>query len=404
MLEIIFWSALGLIVYAYLLFPLLTFVRGRFWRTPYHTAEITPKVSLIIAAYNEAQSIGAKLDNVLALNYPRKKLEVIVASDGSNDGTDEIVRGYAAQGIRLLSLPRRGKAPALNAAVAAATGDILVFSDANSMYAPNAIRALARPFADPAVGGVAGNQVYLKETNGPATEGGEQSYWNFDRKLKQSQSQAGNAISATGAIYAIRRKLFEPVPGGVTDDFTISTGVITQGYRLVFAPDAIAYEPVAGSGHGEFGRKVRITTRGLRAVILRRELLNPWRYGFYALQIFSHKVVRRLVVLPLLILLLVTPFLWTHGWVYQAALLAQVVVYGCGLLGLVLGDSRWGRSKIFAIPFFFCMVNWASFLAAWNIVRGHRIERWEPQRRDDQNAPLSGATVLPISAPKQGHS
>lgn len=404
MLAIIFWSALGLIVYAYLLFPLLTFVRGRFWRTPYHTADITPKVSLIIAAYNEAQSIGAKLDNVLALNYPRKKLEVIVASDGSNDGTDEIVRGYAAHGIRLLALPRRGKAPALNAAVAAATGDILVFSDANSMYAPNAIRALTRPFADPAVGGVAGNQVYLKETAGPATGGGEQSYWNFDRKLKQSQSQAGNAISATGAIYAIRRKLFEPVPGGVTDDFTISTGVITKGYRLVFAPDAIAYEPVAGSGHGEFGRKVRITTRGLRAVILRRELLNPMRYGFYALQIFSHKVLRRLVVIPLLIMLLVSPFLWTQGWFYQAALLAQVVVYGCGLLGLAFGDSRWGRSKLFAIPFFFCMVNWASFLAAWNIVRGHRIERWEPQRRDDQGAHLSSAPVLPISAPKQGHS
>lgn len=408
MIQIIFWSALGLIVYTYAIFPLLTLLRGLLWRKPYHSAEITPRVSLIIAAYNEAQNIGAKLDNVLALTYPRQKLEVIVASDGSTDGTDEIVRGYTTHGIRLLSLPRGGKAPALNAAVAAATGDILVFSDANSMYAPNAIHALVRPFADPTVGGVAGNQVYLKEKGGGASGGGEQSYWSFDRKLKQLQSAAGNAISATGAIYAIRRFLFQPVPGGVTDDFTISTGVITQGQRLVFAPDAIAYEPVAGSGDREFGRKVRIITRGLRAVIVRRELLNPFRYGFYALQIFSHKVLRRLVVIPLLLLLPASPLLWNQGWFYQAALAAQLVVYGCGLLGFVLSNSRWGKMNFFSIPFFFCMVNFASLLAAWNIIRGHRIERWEPQRREEQrggsgvdtNAPRPAGTLSsgPITA------
>lgn len=404
MLELIFWSAFGVILYTYLLFPLLTFVRGRLWRNPYHTSEIRPRVSLIIAAYNEAQSIGAKLDNVLALTYPRSKLEVLVASDGSNDGTDEIVRRYADKRIRLLSLPRRGKAPALNSAVAAATGEVLVFSDANSMYAPDAIQALVRPFADPTVGGVAGNQVYLKEKGGANTAGGEQSYWSFDRKLKQSQSAAGNAISATGAIYAIRRKLFQTVPGGVTDDFTTSTGVITQGYRLVFAPDAIAYEPVADSGGREFGRKVRIITRGLRAIIVRRELLNPFRYGFYALQIFSHKVLRRLVVIPLLILLLVTPFLWGQSLFYQAALVAQLFVYGCGLLGFLLRDTQWGRQKLFSIPFFFCMVNLASLLAAWNIVRGHRIERWEPQRREEHKQPLPGVAALPISSSEQSHS
>src|SRR5690606_11676330 len=141
-------------------------------------------VSLIIAAYNEAQNIAAKIDNSLALDYPREKLEIVIASDGSTDGTDEIVRRYASQGIRLLSLPRRGKAPALNAAVAAANGEVLVVSDANSMYAPDAIQALVRPFADPEVGGVAGNQVYLKEQRHGAASAGEHSYWNYDRKLK----------------------------------------------------------------------------------------------------------------------------------------------------------------------------------------------------------------------------
>ena len=273
-LLLLFWGSVGLIVYAYLIFPLITLLRAKLRPQPYHTAEITPKVSMIIAAYNEAEGIAAKLDNVLLLDYPTECLEVIVASDGSNDGTNEIVTGYAEHGVKLLALTRQGKAPALNTAVAASRGEILVFSDANSMYVPDAIRALTRPFADADVGGVAGNQTYLKDQqNGDAA--GEKSYSDFDSKLKESQSKAGNAISATGAIYAIRRSLFQTVPDGVTDDFVTSTRVIIQGYRLVYAPDAIAYEPVAKSSGKEFGRKVRIITRGLRSVWTQPRTTQP---------------------------------------------------------------------------------------------------------------------------------
>jgi len=396
---ILFWSAAALIAYTYIFFPALVFLRGLLHRRPYRSAEITPQVSLIIAAHNEAGSIGAKLDNILSLDYPRDRLEVVIASDGSNDGTDAIVRGYAGQGVKLLSLPRQGKAPALNAAVAASTGEILVFSDANSMYAPDAIRALVRPFADPEVGGVAGNQRYasapLRTDLAGDSDGagdGERSYWNFDRKLKQSQSRAGNAISATGAIYAIRRSLFRTVPVGVTDDFVTSTRVIAQGYRLVFAPDAIAYEPVARSSGAEFGRKVRVITRGLRGVLVMRELLNPFRYGFYAIQLFSHKVLRRLAVFPLLMLLLASPQLWQHGLFYQVATLVQLGFYGCGALGLLLGGTRLGRLKVFTIVFFFCMVNAASLLASVNVLRGRQIDRWEPQRQG-AHAAANHATV-----------
>ena len=227
---VLFWGAMATIVYTYLIYPIIILLRGIFWVRPYKTAGITPHVSLIIAAYNESQSIAAKIENILALDYPPEQLEVVIASDGSNDGTDAIVRSYARANLRLLSLPRQGKAPALNSAVAASTGEILVFSDANSMYAPDAIRALVRPFAAPEVGGVAGNQVYLKKKGDTGLTGaGEQSYWDFDRQLKQLQSKSGNVISATGAIYALRRTLFHPVMGGVTDDFTISTDVIVQG-------------------------------------------------------------------------------------------------------------------------------------------------------------------------------
>lgn len=377
----LFWSALALIIYTYLIFPILVLLRGVLGQNPYRSAAITPSISLIIAAYNEADGIAAKLDNVLALDYPPGQLEVLVASDGSTDGTDAIVQGYAERGIQLLSLPRGGKAVALNAAVARATGEILVFSDANSIYAPDALRALVAPFADAEVGGVAGNQCYLPEKQS-TTNAGERSYWGFDRMLKQFQSRAGNVISATGAIYAIRRALFQPAPDGVTDDFAISTGVIAQGYRLVFAPDAIAYEPASASQSGEFGRKVRIITRGLRAVLLRRQLLNPFQHGFYALQLFSHKVLRRLVVLPLLLLLLVSPLLWTRGIFYRVATLTQLLFYGCAAIGVALGKTRLGQHKLFTLPAFFCMVNTAALLAAINIVRGRRIVRWEPQRTE----------------------
>ncbi len=394
-MVILFWGAVALIAYTYLGFPALVWIRGRLLRRPYRPDDVTPSVSLIVIAHNEAAHIGAKLDNVLSLDYPREKLEVLIASDGSNDATEAIVRGYAGRRVRLLSLPRRGKIPTLNAAVTSAGGEVLVFSDANSIYAPDAVRALVRPFADPTVGGVAGDQRYLADGDG--ANRGERCYWNFDRLMKQWQSTSGSVISATGAIYAIRRGLFRTVPSGVTDDFAISTAVIAQGHRLVFAPDALAFEPVAAAGAMEFGRKVRVITRGLRGVLARRELLNPLRHGFYAIQLFSHKVLRRLVVFPLLLLLLSSLLLWPGGPFYRAVALAQVALYGCGLLGMLLGETPLGRRKIFSLPFYFCLVNTASLLATINVVRGRRIELWEPQRRHAGPQPAASRTATAVS-------
>lgn len=377
----VFWGALALIAYTYLLFPVLLAIRGALWRRPVQAADIEPTVSMIIAAYNEADTIAAKIENLLALDYPPDRFEVVIASDGSDDGTVAVASRYADPRIKVLDLPRLGKAGALNEAVRASRGEILVFSDANSMYAPDAIRALVRPFADPTVGGVAGNQRYLAGKDAGQTGAGERSYWSFDRLLKRTQSRAGNTISATGAIYAIRRTLFKPVPEGVTDDFVTSTRVIAQGYRLVFAPDAVAYEPVAHRSDIEFGRKVRVITRGLRGVLVMRELLNPLRYGFYAIQLFTHKVLRRLMFVPLLALLATAPFLWDAGPFYRLALLGQLAFYGSALMGWLLRGTRLGRLKVFAIPFYFCVVYTAALIATWNVLRGQRITRWTPQRQ-----------------------
>lgn len=379
----LFWGATGTVVYTYVLFPVLLFARAWLRPRPHAHGDGTPSVSIVIAARNEASTIGAKLENLLALDYPRERLEIVIASDGSTDGTEEIVRSYEEAGIRLLALPANGKAAALNAAVGASTGEILVFSDANSMYERDAVRMLVRPFADPSVGGVAGNQRYSAGDGADGTVVGERNYWSYDRALKMAESRAGNVVSATGAIYAVRRSLFREVPPGVTDDFVTSTAVIDQGYRLVFEPDAVAVEPPGASSDAEFKRKVRVMTRGLRGVWMTRSLLDPRRHGFYALQLASHKVLRRLMAAPLAVIAVTAALLTRRGRFYLAAALAQAVLYGFAAVGLVFGRTTLGRKKVFALPAFFVLVNAASLHALSNLLRRRTIDRWEPTREGE---------------------
>jgi glycosyltransferase involved in cell wall biosynthesis len=397
----VFWASVAIVGYTYVLFPAVVAVRGLLRKRPYDAKDIEPRVSMIVAAYNEARTIEAKLRNTSDLDYPPDRLELVVASDGSTDGTDDIVSRWPGSRVRLVSLSRSGKPAALNAAVAAANGEILVFSDANSMYRKDALRALVRPFADPAVGGVAGNQRYVADAAHDSAAG-ERAYWNLDRRLKQLESLSGNTVSATGAIYAIRHDLFKPVPPGVMDDFVVSTGVIAQGRRLVFAEDAVANEPPAASSSHEFSRKVRNITLGLHAVLEMRELLNPWRHGFYAVQLFSHKVLRRLVVLPLIALGPSSVLLWSRGLAYRAATVAQLMLYGAATLGVVLRKTQIGRSKPFALPLYFCMVYAASLVAIANVVRGRRIQSWETARQSGDATVAAGGHVARVGDGENG--
>jgi cellulose synthase/poly-beta-1,6-N-acetylglucosamine synthase-like glycosyltransferase len=376
----LFGLAAALVAYTYLLFPALVLLRARLRPRPHRSAPITPPVSVVVAAHNEAGSIRGKLDNLLGLDYPTDRLEVIVAADGCDDGTDAIARGCADERVRVLCLPRLGKAGALNAAVEAATGEVLVFSDANSRFGRDALRALVAPLADPDVGGVAGDQRYVAGGAEAPVATGERRYWDLDRAIKLAESRGGNAISATGAIYAVRRELFRPVPPGVTDDFATSTAVIAQGRRLVFAPGAVAFEPVAPSGGDEFARKVRVMTRGLNGVVVRRELLNPRRHGFYALQLASHKVLRRLMVLPLAMLAATSAVGARRSGILRALAIALGALYASGAAGLAQGGGGRTRSRLLALPAYFCLVNAASLRAVWNLVRRRRIDRWEPRR------------------------
>ncbi len=379
--ELIFWSAIALLIYAYAGFSLLVIIVARIRNRRVRQAPITPRLSLIIPVWNEEKAIAERLDNALSLDYPSGALEIIVTSDGSDDNTEAIVAQYEKRGVRLLSLPRRGKIYALKDAVASATGEILVFSDANSIYKREALRMLVRNFADPEVGGVCGNQIYLKAKKADATSQGEGMYWSFDKWLKRMESLTGSIVSAHGAIYAIRRSLYQPpASAAVTDDFAISTAVIEQGYRLVFESEAIAYEEHTSSAALEFERKVRIMTRGLRGVLLRRRLLNPFRYGFYSLELFSHKVLRRLVPVFLLVLLVASFRLSGRNIFYFGATAAQVLFYLLAAAGYWLRGHRLGRLKFFYIPFFYCLANAAALRAVIRIIRGKKVERWQPQR------------------------
>lgn len=405
----LFWLSLGLIVYTYVGFPGILILRGILFRRMPERAAVTPTISLVIVAHNEVHTIGSKIRNVLLLDYPRAKLEVIIASDGSDDGMDELIETEAHPGIRLLRFGRAGKIPALNAAVKYAKGEILVFSDANSMYKQDALRMLVAPFADPVVGAVGGNQLYVSESRGPATSSGERLYWRYDRMLKQMQSRAGSMTSATGAIHAIRRTLFRPVPPGVSDDFLISTGAVVQGYRLIFEPDAIAYEAIAPSDHAEFQRKQRVIARALRGFWQVRALLNPLRYGFYPVQLLSHKLLRWSVCWMLIVLLLSSLLLYNAGATFRWVLSGQVAFYVCAFSTFLLRDtivSQYRAFKVFSIPYYFCMANYASLRAWLRVWAGDSVDMWSTHRtpaglahRYDRIHPPGGADVNEVALP-----
>jgi cellulose synthase/poly-beta-1,6-N-acetylglucosamine synthase-like glycosyltransferase len=378
----VFWSSMAFLVYAYGGFVLLVGIVGLLLRRRVRKLPITPSVSLIIAAYNEEKVIAERLDNALAMDYPRDRLQILVASDGSTDRTDEIIASYASRGVLLLSLPRQGKIRTLNAAVARATGKILVFTDANIMCRPDTVRALVANFADPRVGGVAGHTTYTLDPTSESSSYGERLYWRYDTWLKKLESQTGSIVSAHGGLYAIRRVLFRPIrDGAVTDDFAISTAVVVQGYRLVFEAEALANEVAVPEAPREFRRRVRLMTRGLRGVFLRRRLLNPRRYGFYSVVLASHKLARRLVPLSLAMLGVASLLAWSEGLVYQIAVLGQALFYGTASVGYLLRRSRAGRARVLYIPFYYCLANAACAVAWVHALRGRRIEVWQPQRQ-----------------------
>ena len=335
-------------------------------------------MTLVVSAYNEAGVIGEKMANSLALDYPAGKLEVLVVSDASDDGTDDIVRSIADPRVQLLRMEARGgKTLGLNAAVLAARGEIVVFSDANAMYRPDAIRRMVSNFADPAVGAVIGESTYSDATGGADQD--ESLYWRYEVAIKRLESAIGSVVGGDGAIYAIRRSLYVPMRADALSDFVNPLQIARSGYRCVYEPRAISVEKAAGDFDREFRRKVRIVNRAWRAMMSLKDLLNPFRHGFFTLEIVSHKVLRWLVPLFLLICLLANLALLREGGLYVFLLAGQVLFYALAAVGHAR-RLRGDLPRALALPYYFVMVNLASARGILEAYWGRTYTTWTPPR------------------------
>ena len=395
-LQVIFWASLALIVYGYFGFSLLLCAQPAV-RQAVQSADCTPHVTLLTWPTTRPRSSAAVWITCWQWII-RATATVLVASDGSDDGTNEIVAQYAQHGIRLLAFPRGGKINTINAAVKFAEGEIIAFSDANSMCTPDALRQLVRPFADPQVGGVAGYQLYTSSRDSNAAGFGERAYSDVDQKWKQWQSAAGSVTQATGALYAIRRELFEPVPAEVGDDIVISFRVIEKGYRFVYEPRALAMETVSHSSQSEFRRKVRLCVFGWASILACRGLLNPMRYGFYSLQLFSHKILRYLMPWPLMALFITSGLLYRTSPFFAALFLLQAVFYAMALVVACVPDAtlrRLALPKPLTLPFFFCMAYAGSLRAQWITLLGRRWDHWTPRGAQGSGLAQSDAHSAP---------
>src|SRR5438128_1097631 len=301
--EIIFWLSVVALLYTYAGYPLLVFMVSRLRPRAIRVAKFSPSVSVIITAYNEERDLAAKLENTLALDYPRELMEIIVASDASSDRTDEIAQQFASRGVRLYRQPERlGKTTAQNAAVERSRGEILIFSDATTMYDPGVLRAMMPNFADPTIGCVAGRLIYVDPT-GSSVGRGAVSYWSYETFLKKHESRACSLIGASGCMYAVRRSAYLPLYSEAHGDFLIATKMIQQGLRTVFEPEAICTEETNRRVDNELKMRVRVITQTFNDLWRHRSMLNPFRSGFFAVELLSHKFMRYLVPFFLVVLL-----------------------------------------------------------------------------------------------------
>jgi cellulose synthase/poly-beta-1,6-N-acetylglucosamine synthase-like glycosyltransferase len=392
-LEILFWLSAGVIAYVYAGFPALLYFFARKGKpvVPSESA-VFPEITLLISAYNEKTVIAEKLQNALALDYPRERLEIIVISDCSDDGTDEIVASFSAAHVRLVRQEaRRGKSEGLNLGVACARGDILAFSDANSMYQPDAIRNLARHFADPRIGYVVGNCAYSNTPAQPASAESEGLYWKLETWLKEKESDFGSVVGGDGAIYAIRRDLFSPLRATDINDFLNPLQIIVRGFRGIYDGTAICHEQAGDSFEKEFHRKVRIISRSLNAVRRAWPVLLPWTQPRHWLALVSHKVLRWFIPVFLLLALLTSLFLWRLP-LYRFVFILQIAFYGLATAGW-MRESQRSTPRVLYLPYYFCLVNLASLLGIGKFLRGSLSPTWQTIRHEPSSAQDSGAPL-----------
>lgn len=381
MALLLFWFSFTLLAYVYVGYPLLVTIAGRLRVRSVQQRDIAPRVSILISAYNEARHIEATVRNKIELDYPASSLEVIVISDGSTDGTDAIVqrleREFPGRVRLLVQNPRQGKTAALNRAVSEASGEILVFSDANSLYERDALRRLIRNFADPQVGYVSGKMLY--GSPGDATVGEACSaYMRYENFLREQETRIGSIVGVDGGIDAVRKILYRAMRPDQLPDFVLPLGVVEQGYRVVYEPDAVLREEALKSARDEYRMRVRVSLRALWALWDMRQLLSPRRDRLFAWQLLSHKWLRYLAFAFMLGAVAANAALWDVHEFYRWTLAMQAAFYLAALAGYLL--DRIGRqNRLFFIPYYFVLINVGAAHACGKFLAGQKQVLWNPR-------------------------
>jgi len=368
-MKAVFWVAAAWIGYSYLGYPVWLWLRSRWSPRPIRRSHEEPAVSAVMIVRNEEAVLARKLENLLALDYPEAKLDVVVVSDGSSDGTAEILERFARGGrVRVIVKPvSQGKAAGLNDAMKLASGEVLLFTDARQLIEPAALRWLMENFADPDVGAASG-ELMLGDPNTGEAGKGMGLYWRIEKKIRELESASGSVVGATGALYCARRRLLEPLPeGAILDDVLLPMQIVRQGARVIFDSRARAWDSPDFGGSHEFSRKVRTLSGNYQLLQLAPWLLsskNPIRFEF-----ISHKLSRLAVPFALLTLLLASIFLSEP--LYRAALIAQLAFYGLSLLALA--RVRIGPLARIADPArTFVVLNCAALVAFLHFVTGRK--------------------------------
>jgi cellulose synthase/poly-beta-1,6-N-acetylglucosamine synthase-like glycosyltransferase len=384
-MTLLFWVSLFAIFYAYAGYPVLLWFLAGFAKRPKSIDTICekehlPAVTLIISAYNEESVIGDKINNALSLDYPGELLEIVVVSDGSSDRTTKIVSRFANSGIVLQHYEGRiGKTACLNRAVPLASGEIIVFSDANSIYDGDALKALVHPFRDNTVGFVTGWTRY-SSVEDKTTADSLGLYSKLELVTKEFESRIGSCVGADGAIFAIRKELYRPLKDYDINDFVIPLTINLQGYRGVLEKKAICYEKDAGGTKKEFHRQIRIINRTIRAIINHCQLLNLLKFGFFSIELFSHKLCRLFVPYFMVVLFTTNLILVPKGGFYLMTLIGQIHFYaGAGAavlmpkIGVLFRLAEAAKTVV--------VVNVATILAWVKFLRGETYTTWSPTQR-----------------------
>ncbi len=392
MFGLLFWFCVLLIGYVYAGYPLLVAFLARWKRNTPAYPIITPQVSILIAAYNEEGVIAGKIENTLALEYPEEYMQIVVAVDGSDDRTVEIVQSFEDRGVEMsYQSLRAGKAAAINRAIPLLKHEIVALSDANNLYAKETLLELVRPFCDPKIGAVTGSKLILDDMDAHAKADGL--YWRYESAIKKNETRLGSCTGVVGEILAFRKALYQPPPPEViNDDFFIGMSVLRQGYRLVYVPEARSYERSSLTEHDEAIRRSRIVAGRYQALLMANRLL-PWRNPMLVWQIVSHKFMRPLVPLLMIAALLVTvaACIWPlppmqFGWLFLAQpfnylfLIAEVSMFALAYFGNTL-KNKGVLGKILYIPTFLINSNLAAIIGLYSFFTGKQTSLWRRARR-----------------------